>query len=110
MRQGHGVELPTRQAAKQYAREQSAACGGPGEVIRHHGSNGGNPHYHGVGPNGKKLRGHSWWSRVRNLGPILFEAADENGNGEIDPYEWFDIFGPLPYSAPQPGGGYTVEI
>ncbi len=82
MRRGDGVVSESQQEAKRFAAKYSTIEGGPGGVEMDPGHNDGDPHYHGIGPDGDRLPGHSWWS----AGVLLL--LDENGNGRLD---WGDI-------------------
>lgn len=91
MRRGGGVLCENEAKAKQFATEISEREGGGGRVVKDPGHRGGDPHYHGLGPNGERLPGHSWWTKG-----LLF-LFDTDNSGDISPRETLDVVCPLPW-------------
>ena len=91
MRRGHGVVSETEAQAKQFAKEYSDIEGGGGRVVKDPGHHGGDPHYHGLGSDGARLPGHSWWE----AGLLLL--FDTDNSGDISSEEALDAVCPLPW-------------
>ncbi|MEY4509758.1 MAG: hypothetical protein RLZZ450_1880 [Pseudomonadota bacterium] len=91
MRRGHGVVSETEAQAKQFAKEYSDIEGGGGRVVKDPGHRGGDPHYHGLGSDGARLPGHSWWE----AGLLLL--FDTDNSGDISSDEALDAVCPLPW-------------